>query len=191
MKLKKLTDAKYWKNTMFLIGLLIVVTAFGVSSVIYKVSAQTNSGQSTFNPNDKNNRGQLQAGNDYGIINVQRYMNTLPKESDKMIIDRRLIDRKDASIRIFQIYKPVPMHYHGQSDTYLYILSGRGKFQIGNEISQAGKGDLLYWKKGVYHGTPEIIEKPLVLMTFDSPSRNTSDTMWLNPEEAPDVFLEK
>ena len=108
-----------------------------------------------------------------------------------MIIDRRLIDRKDVSVRIFQIYKSLPMHYHGQSDAYLYILSGRGKFQIGNEVREAGKGTLLYWKKGVYHGTPEILEQPLIALVFDAPARNPSDAVWLNPEESPDVFLNK
>ncbi|MBA4183561.1 MAG: cupin domain-containing protein, partial [Acidobacteria bacterium] len=46
-------------------------------------------------------------------------------------------------------------------------------------------------KKGVYHGTPEILEQPLIALVFDAPARNPSDAVWLNPEESPDVFLNK
>lgn len=178
------TKIKCGKRAPWLIVLSVFVL-IGVSAAWF-VTAQAQqrpapAGQDT---------ARLRGGNDYGIIDVNRYVATLPKESDKMIIDRRLVDRKDASVRIFQLYKPAPMHYHGQSDTYLYILSGRGKFQIGDEQPrEAGPGTLMFWTKGTYHGTPEILEKPLVIMTFDAPARNESDTMWLNPEEAPESFL--
>ena len=184
MKSSNKPKINYKKKISIFVGILLLALIGSVSISFYRPSAQTKN-------QPQIDAFELRAGNDYGIVDVQRYINTLPKESDKMIIDRRLIDRKDASVRIFQLYKSVPMHYHGQSDTYLYILSGRAKFQIGNEVREVEKGTLLYWKKGIYHGTPEILEQPLIALAFDAPARNSADAVWLNPKESPDVFLNK
>jgi len=77
------------------------------------------------------------------------------------------------------------------SPTYLFVLSGKGKFQIADEKKEHGviEGDLLFWKKGIYHGYNKIIEHPLIVLVFDSPIRDPNDVVFFNPKQIPEIFL--
>lgn len=129
--------------------------------------------------------------NDYGVIDIRAFIESLPKQSDRILIDQRLVSLENSGMRILRFYNPAPLHYHAQSDTYLYILSGKGRFQIANEqqTRDVGAGMLLFWKKGVYHGYTEIAEHPLIVLVFDSPIRNSFDVVFNDPTKIPAIFL--
>lgn len=134
---------------------------------------------------------QVQHGNEYGIVNVADYIALLPEQSKKVIEDQTIVRRPDAGVRVFRLYDRIPQHYHLESDAYLYILSGKARFKVGDAPAQiAGAGDLLFWGKGVEHGNPEIIEGPVDVLVFDAPSRDPSDVVWMNPTEAPDFLAD-
>lgn len=154
---------------------LKLLTAVAAASVLWPVAASA-----------QENPVQIQHGNEYGIVSVPDYVALLPKESKKVIEDQTIVKRPDAGVRVFRIYDRIPQHYHMESDAYLYILSGKARFKVGDAPAQvAGPGDLLFWGKGVEHGNPEIIEGPIDILVFDAPSRNPSDVVWMNPTEAP------
>lgn len=129
--------------------------------------------------------------NDYGIIDIASFIQTLPEHSERILIDRKLVSLDNSGARIIRFYNPAPLHYHAQSDTYLYILSGKGRFQVANQPQtwDVAAGALLFWKKGVFHGYTEILEQPLIVLALDSPMRNLFDIVFYDPTKIPEVFL--
>ena len=129
--------------------------------------------------------------NDYGVIDISGFIQTLPEHSDRILIDRKLVSLDNSGARIIRFYNPAPLHYHAQSDTYLFVLSGKGRFQVSDkpQTCDIAKGTLLFWKKGVFHGYTEILEHPLIVLAFDSPMRNPFDVIFYDPAKIPEVFL--
>ncbi len=59
------------------------------------------------------------------------------------------------------------------SDEYLYVLSGRGTFWMGEAANQAefGPATLLFFERGTVHALPDILQPPVVFLSFDAPRR--------------------
>jgi mannose-6-phosphate isomerase-like protein (cupin superfamily) len=105
-----------------------------------------------------------------------------PAQSATMLVDTRLTDEPHASARVFRVYTPVAAHYHITCDEYLFVLSGRAKFFFGDgELFELGPGQLIFFKQGVVHGTPEILEEPFVVFAVDTPRRDPSDVHFVDP----------
>jgi mannose-6-phosphate isomerase-like protein (cupin superfamily) len=105
-----------------------------------------------------------------------------PPSAATMLIDTRLTDEVHASARVFRVYTPVPAHYHATCDEYLLVLSGRAKFFFGDdEPFELGPGQLLFFKQGTVHGTPEILEEPFVVFAVDTPRRDPADVHFIDP----------
>ena len=63
-----------------------------------------------------------------------------------------MTDEQEASCRVFRIYVDVPAHYHKTCDEYLFIVSGRGMFKIGEkDWFEATAGQLIFFKKSTVH----------------------------------------
>jgi mannose-6-phosphate isomerase-like protein (cupin superfamily) len=99
--------------------------------------------------------------------------------------------RSAASARVFRVYRETPPHYHAGSDEYLYVLSG-GTFWMG-DASNGGEfapGDLLFFKRGIVHALPKILEKPVIFLSFDAPRRDPKDIIFVNPQDGtPKSFI--
>lgn len=128
--------------------------------------------------------------NDYGVVDLEGFKNSFPGNSERILIDRKLVSLENSGARLIRLYNPAPLHYHAKSDTYLFILSGKARFQIADEpqLQDISSGTLLFWKKGIYHGYTEIIEDPLIVLAFDCPLRNPSDIVFCDPAYIPEVF---
>ena len=105
----------------------------------------------------------------------------LPETADTLLVDRYLTDREAASARIFRVYRGTPAHYHAHSDEYLYVLSGRGTFWMGDvsDQSEFGPGDMLFFERGTVHALPDILEEPLVFLAVDAPRRAPADVIFV------------
>ena len=101
----------------------------------------------------------------------------LPSQADTMLADVYLRDCPDSSARLFRVYKPVPAHFHRSCDEYLYVVSGRGLFWMGDaaEAAECAPGQLICFARDVVHAIPAIIEEPLVFMAIDAPRRAPDD----------------
>jgi mannose-6-phosphate isomerase-like protein (cupin superfamily) len=109
-----------------------------------------------------------------------------------LLVDRYLTDTDAASARVFRVYKPTPPHYHAKCDEYLYVFSGRGTFWMEDPASQAefGPGELLFFKRGIVHALPDIIEEPLVFLSIDTPRREPNDIIFVDPADGtPESFI--
>jgi mannose-6-phosphate isomerase-like protein (cupin superfamily) len=109
-----------------------------------------------------------------------------------MLLDRYLTNEEAASARVFRVYRETPPHFHEKSDEYLYVLSGKGTFWMG-DVSNSGvfaPGDLLFFKRRTIHALPEIFEGPVVFLSVDAPRRDPKDIIFVNPADGtPESFI--
>jgi mannose-6-phosphate isomerase-like protein (cupin superfamily) len=130
----------------------------------------------------------------FGRFNVHEIARSFPDTADTMLLDRYLTNEEAASARVFRVYRGTPPHYHEGSDEYLYILSGKGTFWMGDasDIGEFAPGDLLFFKRRTIHALPEIFEGPVVFLAIDAPRRDPKDIVFVNPADGtPDTFIRK
>ena len=130
----------------------------------------------------------------YRRFDLNEVARTFPDTADTLLLDTYLTDEESASARVFRVYRETPAHYHVGSDEYLYVLSGRGTFWMGDSSNGAefGPGDLLFFKRRVVHALPRLIEGPVVFLAIDTPRRDPKDIIFVNPEDGtPETFIRK
>lgn len=111
---------------------------------------------------------------------------TLPKDADRLITDLRLVDRPDAGLRLFRANGPVPRHKHRLSDEYLLVVKGRALFEIADEpVRELGPGQAVFFERGVWHGFPQILEEPFVVLAFEVPARDPTDVVFADGTDRP------
>ena len=127
-----------------------------------------------------------------GWFDVHAIAKTLPETATTLLADTYLTDRESASARIFRVYRPTPAHYHASCDEYLYVLSGRGTFWMKDASTKAefAPGQLLFFERGTVHAMPEIFEEPLVFLSIDTPRRQPTDIIFVDPQDgSPETFM--
>jgi mannose-6-phosphate isomerase-like protein (cupin superfamily) len=126
------------------------------------------------------------------LFDIKEIAGNFPATADTMLIDTRLTDEHHASSRVFRVYRPTPAHYHATCDEYLFVISGRATFFLGNaEPFEVGPGQLIFFKQNTVHGTPEVLEEPFVVLAVDTPRRDPKDIIFVNPADGtPDTFIQ-
>ena len=127
-----------------------------------------------------------------GRFDVAAIAASLPETAQTLLVDTYLTNREAASARVFRVYRPTPPHYHEGCDEYLYVLSGRGTFWMADPSTKAefGPGQLLFFERRTVHAIPEILEEPLVFLSIDTPRREPTDIVFVNPEDGtPATFM--
>jgi mannose-6-phosphate isomerase-like protein (cupin superfamily) len=129
---------------------------------------------------------------DYQRFRPHEIARSFPDTAETLLLDTYLTDEPAASARVFRVYRETPPHYHEGSDEYLYVLSGRGTFWMG-DASNGGEfapGDLLFFKRRIVHALPKILEQPVVFLAFDTPRRDPKDIIFVNPADGtPESFI--
>src|SRR6201991_4102917 len=107
-------------------------------------------------------------------FNVAEIAKSFPETADTMLLDTYLTKEAAASARVFRVYRSTPPHYHATCDEYLYVLSGRATYWLGQpeNSGEFSPGDLLFFKRGTVHAFPELLEEPVVFLTVDTPRRD-------------------
>jgi mannose-6-phosphate isomerase-like protein (cupin superfamily) len=127
-----------------------------------------------------------------GRFDIAEVAASLPQAAATLLVDRYLTDTDAASARVFRVYKPTPPHYHARCDEYLYVFSGRGTFWMEDPANKAefGPGELLFFRRGIVHALPDIIESPLVFLSIDTPRREPNDIIFVDPADGtPETFV--
>lgn len=90
--------------------------------------------------------------------------------------NRYLIESSDTDGRFALIEHTIPprtlaapMHTHEREDEYSYVLSGRMGAQIGDDIVEAGPGELVFKPRGVRHSFWNAGHEDCVLLELISP----------------------
>jgi mannose-6-phosphate isomerase-like protein (cupin superfamily) len=125
------------------------------------------------------------------VFDVGSIAASFPETAATMLMDTRLTDLPNASCRIFRAYAVTPAHYHATCDEYLYVLSGRAMFFFGAEAPfEVGPGRLIFFKQATIHGTTAILEAPFVVLAVDTPRRDPSDVIFVDPADGtPESFM--
>jgi mannose-6-phosphate isomerase-like protein (cupin superfamily) len=63
-----------------------------------------------------------------------------------------------------------PHHTHHNEDEYYYVLEGRFGVQLGDEVLEAGPGELLFKPRGVAHAFWNAGDEPARLLELISPA---------------------
>jgi mannose-6-phosphate isomerase-like protein (cupin superfamily) len=117
------------------------------------------------------------------IFDLTALAGEFPASAETMLIDMRLTDEPAASARLFRIYTAVPAHYHRTCDEYLLVMTGRARAVVdGKAAQELGTGQLLFFRRGIVHGFPEILEAPLVVFSVDTPRRDPTDVTFVDRE---------
>lgn len=127
-----------------------------------------------------------------GRFDPLKIASEFPEASDTLLIDRYLTDREAASARVFRVYRPTPPHYHQTCDEYLYVLAGRGTFWIEDASTEAefGPGQLFFFERTIVHALPKILAGPVIFLSVDTPRRQPTDIIFVNPEDGtPATFM--
>lgn len=124
------------------------------------------------------------APEDQRRFDIRALAGQLPANADTMLADLYLTDRPSSSARIFRVYKPVPAHYHRGCDEYLYVVSGRGAFWIGEAADRRAfaPGQLICFDRATVHAIPELHEEPVVFLSIDAPRRAPTDIVFVDSE---------
>lgn len=127
----------------------------------------------------------MSEGRHGGRFDVAALAAALPDRAETMLADHYLTDRPSGSARVFRVYRPVPAHFHRECDEYLYVLSGRGTFWMGDPSSAApfGPGQLLVFDRETVHAMPELHEHPVTFLAIDTPCRSARDVTFVDPTE--------
>ena len=127
-----------------------------------------------------------------GVFDINAIAGKFPATAETMLIDTRLTDEQEASCRVFRIYVDVPAHYHQTCDEYLFVVSGRGMFKIGEmDPFEATAGQLIFFKKGTVHAITLLDRAPLVFLAVDTPRRDPKDIHFVNPADGtPESFIQ-
>jgi mannose-6-phosphate isomerase-like protein (cupin superfamily) len=126
------------------------------------------------------------------VFDINAIARKFPDSADTMLVDTRLTDEHEASSRVFRIYTNVPAHYHATCDEYLFVVSGRCMFSMGEmEPFEAGPGRLVFFKKGTVHAIELLAGEPLVFLSVDTPRRDPKDVNFVNPADGtPETFIQ-
>ncbi len=123
--------------------------------------------------------GELTGMRESGRWDLAEVMRGFPETAETMLVDRYLVDRESSSVRVFRVYRGAPAHFHRGCDETLYVLSGRGRFWIGQpeDVAEFGPGELLCFGRGVVHAMPELLEGPVLFLAIDTPRRDPADVV--------------
>lgn len=131
---------------------------------------------------------------DTGSFDIADIASRFPPSAATLLLDTYLTDRPAASARVFRVYRPTPAHYHANSDEYLYVFSGRGTFWMKDASAEAefAPGQLLFFERGIVHALPKIIEEPVVFLSVDTPRREPTDIIFVDPADGtPESFVQR
>ena len=129
-----------------------------------------------------------------GRFDIAEIAAAFPDAAKTLLLDLYLTDTPNASARVFRVYKPTPPHYHAGSDEYLYVFCGRGTFWMDDPATQAefASGQLLFFRRGIVHALPDMLETPIVFLSIDTPRRDPKDIIFVNPADGtPESFIQE
>jgi len=129
-----------------------------------------------------------------GRFDIAEIAASFPASAETLLLDRYLTDTPHASARVFRVYRPTPPHYHANSDEYLFVVSGRGTFWMEDGANEAefGPAQLLFFRRGIVHALPQMLQGPIVFLSVDAPRRDPKDIIFVNPEDGtPESFIQE
>jgi mannose-6-phosphate isomerase-like protein (cupin superfamily) len=90
---------------------------------------------------------------------------------------RFMIPGADTDARLSLVEHPIPpralaapLHRHNREDEYSYVLEGRMGALLGDDVVEAGPGDLVYKPRGQWHTFWNAGDEPASILEIISPA---------------------
>ena len=115
------------------------------------------------------------------IHNIERVLAFTTKDGSEI---RELLAHRNSVIRQQSLAearlppgKQTTPHYHPATEEIYYILEGRGRMQIGDEVRLVGPGDAIAIPPGMIHTIENIAEQTLRFLCCCAPGYEDHDTV--------------
>src|SRR5690349_19211929 len=80
-------------------------------------------------------------------------------------------DRLFVGLNCFEPGQSQASHVHGGADKFYYVVSGRARFNVGEERFEAKTGAVIWAPADVPHGVDEALERTVLLVGIAPPPR--------------------
>ena len=90
---------------------------------------------------------------------------------------QEMYDSENMSISYATITDKAQPHKHLKMEEVYYVVRGKGKIKIGEEVSEIKSGDIIPIPKDVYHNICEV-EEPVELIVVTYPKYDINDLIY-------------
>ncbi len=93
-----------------------------------------------------------------------------PTHTNELVMDRADATASESFISIMEPGEAPPLHQHDDTEQVFFVLSGRGRLEIGEEAADHGPlepGDLVRIPPGTLHRVPCVGDEPLRYLVVD------------------------
>ena len=103
---------------------------------------------------------------------------TLPTDTDNVYVHKIASDTNSTDFVIF-IVKEVPLHKHLTHTETIFVLEGRGMFQLGDSKVEIGPGDYLRIPENTPHAVTVLSAEPLKVLSVQAPEFFGKDRVFI------------
>lgn len=101
----------------------------------------------------------------------------IPPFKDACELLQELHHSENLSISYATIRAKARPHKHRKMEEVYYVVRGKGKIRIGNELLEISSGDIIPIPKNAYHGI-ESVNEPLELVVVTHPRFDRADVVY-------------
>lgn len=103
----------------------------------------------------------------------------LPPDARYPGVRAKVVDGKNMQLvwAEFQPSSSYPLHAH-EREQFSFMLSGRMRLTVGDEVSEVGAGDIWHAPSNVEHGGEILGDQPVVFVDVYSPPRPKAQRGW-------------
>ncbi len=104
----------------------------------------------------------------FSTTETSRYR--FPTHTNELVMDRAEATASESFISVMQPGEAPPLHKHDDTEQVFFVLSGRGRLEIGEGAEDQGEiapGDLVRIPPGTLHRVPCVGAEPLRYLVVD------------------------
>lgn len=104
----------------------------------------------------------------FSTSQTKRYR--FPTHANLLVMDRAEAVTSEVFITVMEPGEAPPLHQHPDTEQVFYVLSGRGRLEIGPDAQDMGElspGDLVRIPPGTLHRVPCVGDEPLRYLVVD------------------------
>lgn len=110
---------------------------------------------------------------------VTKLQDVVPDENYENIWVKKIADDEHQTSFVIWIKKDVQLHKHEHHTENIFILGGKGKMRINDEIFVIKKGDYFNIPQNTPHGLKVLSSSPVKVLSIQSPKFEGKDRIFL------------
>jgi mannose-6-phosphate isomerase-like protein (cupin superfamily) len=118
----------------------------------------------------------------FGSVNAERLVLSEikpPADLENIHVVKIASDSYSSDFIIF-VKKQVPLHKHVEHSETIYVLEGKGHFQLGDQTIEIVAGDYIRVPKGTPHSVKVLSSIPLKIISVQAPEFFGKDRVKVN-----------